>query len=405
MKLIKKKLIFFILALFILCIPTVSAVTCTVLNVTQGPQGPQGIQGPAGPNGAMNQTANMTAGPQGTQGLQGIQGVNGTPGATGAQGIQGIQGVNGTPGSQGAPGPDNDAWYLWINGTRAMTGNLTMGGYYIINLLSGSSGGSVVNKSYVDAAVAGTSNYNASYVTTTNTSYVLTNNGSYILGSNTSYFLVDGSRSMTGNITMGGYYITGLLSGSSGGSVVNKTYVDAGDITKANLTQYSYVTLMAGSAMYPTTNPPSDFNQRETTTNKNQYIYVNYSVAGRDTENTQWIVDMPADWNGGNIVANILWTAWSGTGDVNWTLSGIRLPDNGVIDTALPSIGYSVDTLQTTYNMHISPDTTAVTPASAGTGGNVIIFKAGRSSTSDTLSATASLIGVRIKYITTKVAA
>lgn len=42
---------------------------------------PQGIEGP------MNQTPNMTAGPP------------------------------------GAPGPDNDAWYYWVNATRALTGN------------------------------------------------------------------------------------------------------------------------------------------------------------------------------------------------------------------------------------------------------------------------------------------
>jgi hypothetical protein len=44
----------------------------------------------------------------------------------------------------------------------------------------------------------------------------------------TQFLFLNGSRQMAGNLTMGGNYITGLLSGSSGGSVVNKTYVDEG---------------------------------------------------------------------------------------------------------------------------------------------------------------------------------
>ncbi|MCJ7697131.1 MAG: hypothetical protein MUO73_02230, partial [Thermoplasmata archaeon] len=41
----------------------------------------------------------------------------------------------GATGAPGIPGPSNDAWYLWVNGTRAMAGNLSMGGYNISNVL------------------------------------------------------------------------------------------------------------------------------------------------------------------------------------------------------------------------------------------------------------------------------
>ena len=173
-------------------VPLVSAdATCSFINITAGPPGP------------MNQTPNMTAGPEG-------------------------------------PIPDSSQ-FCFLNGTRAMTGNVSMGGFYINNLTTGDLAGDAVNRSYVDS-VAGSS-YNASYVTLTNTSYVLTNNNSYILGTNTSYFLIDGTRTMTGNITMGSMYITGLLSGSSGGSVVNKSYVDS----VASSYNASYVTLTNGS--------------------------------------------------------------------------------------------------------------------------------------------------------------
>jgi len=202
-------------------------------------------------------------------------------------------------------------------------------------------------------------------------------------------------------------YIVGLLSGSSGGSVVNKTYVDLK--TTSSATHYSYLTLMAGSAMVPTTNPAT-LGQDETPTGKNNYIMGNFTDGG--AENLQWIIDMPADWDStaatnGKLAFTFLWTAQEGSGDVNWTMSGLVFPDDAAIGTALPEIGYSTDTLTTVGDMHISPDTTAALVTSAGTDGNVAIFKAARNtgSAADTFTGTAQLIGVRVKYIQTKVAA
>ena len=81
-------------------------------------------------------------------------------------------------------------------------------------------------------------NYNSSYLTSTynttydaktnyNASYVTLTNGSYILGTNLSYYLVDGTRAMTGNLSMGSKYINNLISGGLGSDAVNKSYVDS----------------------------------------------------------------------------------------------------------------------------------------------------------------------------------
>ncbi|MDO8572720.1 MAG: hypothetical protein Q7S11_03045 [bacterium] len=59
-------------------------------NVT-GPQGPQGIPGVAGPVGAQGQT-----GPQGPAGVNGLPGADGAQGLQGPVGPQGIQGPTGT---------------------------------------------------------------------------------------------------------------------------------------------------------------------------------------------------------------------------------------------------------------------------------------------------------------------
>ena len=124
----------------------------------QGEQGPQGIQGEQGPQGIQGETGptgpNGTPGiqgPEGPQGEQGIQGLQGEQGPQGIQGETGPTGPNGTPGiqgpegPQGEPGPDNDPWYLWINGTRQMEGVLNMNNFRISNVGNATTNGDALN--------------------------------------------------------------------------------------------------------------------------------------------------------------------------------------------------------------------------------------------------------------------
>jgi len=487
------KLFVGVLLVCLLGVPVVFAeTTCSFINITAGPPGP------------MNQTPNMTAGPAGAiPDVSGFCFINGTRAFTGNVSMGGFYINNLTTGALAGDAvnrsyvdsvassynasyvtltntsyvlTNNNTYvltgngsyvlitntsYILTDGTRAMAGNLSLGGYYINNLITGGIGGSATNKSYVDSVA---SSYNASYVTltntsyvqvtngsyvlTTNTSYVLTNNGSYVLATNTSYFLVDGTRTMTGNITMGSMYITGLLSGSSGGSVVNKSYVDSvassynasyittentsyvqvtntSYITSANTSYvltnngsyvltnnasyilgtntthvvnpvFGYVTLMAGSSMVATTNPAT-MNQFETTTNKNNYISLNFTDGG--VENAQWMVDFPDDWNRtGNVIFAPIWTAETGaTGTVNWTIAGKLLGDSAVLDTAVVNISSTVDTLDHVNDLCVAPDTTGAAITALGTG-NTAIIKVVRDP-GDTGTFVAKLIGLRIKYI------
>ncbi|MGA2912324.1 MAG: collagen-like protein [Methanoregula sp.] len=211
---------------------------------------------------------NVTQGIQGIQGPQGNQGNPGAPGSNGSNGTSCTIDINHTftlsPGSaatvnnvgtttaglldigipQGLKGdtgtiPDVSQ-FLFLNGSRSMTGNLSVGSNYITGLHLPSVSTDAATKGYCDAIPiynasyltstfnstydakpsstfnatydskpsstynatydaktnynasywTGT-NYNGSYVTLTNTSYVLTGNGSYILGTNTSYVLTN----------------------------------------------------------------------------------------------------------------------------------------------------------------------------------------------------------------------
>jgi len=272
--------------------------------------------------------------------------------------------------------------YIRADGTIPFASDESMGNNKLTSLITGTTGDTATNKTYVDAYV------NTSYVLLSNTSYVQVSNGSYVQITNGSYVQVNN-----------GSYV----------KVDNGSYVQITNGSYAKNPFYSYLTLMAGSAMVPTTNPAT-LGQNETPTGKNNYIMGNFTDGG--SENLQWIIDMPADWDStaatnGKLAFTFLWTAQEGAGVVNWTMSGLVFPDDAAIGTAMPEIGFVTDTLLATGDMHISADTTAALVTSAGTGGNVAIFKAARNtgSAADTFTGTAQLIGVRVKYIQTKVAA
>ena len=147
-----------------------------------------------------------------------------------------------------------------------------------------------------------------------------------------------------------------------------------------------------------TTTTPTVMNQWETATNKNNYISLNFTDTG--SEGAQWIIDFPADWNStAPVVFTPIWTAAEGSGTVNFTVAGKLFPNDAALDTALVNISYSVDTLITAGDVHVGPDTTGAAITSVATGGNTAIIRVVRDSATDTLSGTAQLLGLRIKYI------
>lgn len=273
--------------------------------------------------------------------------------------------------------------------------------YVLSNGTSSFGGGSTYNATYDATSTTVASNlvgWNATYNSTyDNTSTTVTNNlANWNATYNATYdALVGGS---TFNSTYDNTSTTVANNLANWNATYNATY-DA----KAPATQYGYVTLMAGSSMIPTTNT-TVMGQYETPVNKNNYIYTNFTDQG--SEESQWIVDMPGDWDStdatnGKIIFSSLWTTDTGAGTVEWDYAAKLFPDDAAIDTALAAVGDSTDTLITAGDMHVSPDSTGALITSVGTGGRTFILKVTRNSAVDSGSFTAQLLGVRIKYIRT----
>jgi hypothetical protein len=72
-------------------------------------------------------------------------------GSAGAAGANGADGAKGDKGDPGDPGTVDTSGFLFLNGTRAMSGNLSMASHWVIGVLSPISDTDAANKQYVDS--------------------------------------------------------------------------------------------------------------------------------------------------------------------------------------------------------------------------------------------------------------
>lgn len=117
------------------------------------------------------------------------------------------------------------------------------------------------------------------------------------------------------------------------------------------------------------------------------------------SEGAQFSIAMPKGWDEGMVTFIPYWTAASGSGDVIWSLSGIALSNDDAIDTAFGTAQTSTDTLLATTDIHVGPESSAITIGGTPAEGDIVYFQITRD-ISDTLNADARLIGIKLLYTT-----
>jgi hypothetical protein len=151
---------------------------------------------------------------------------------------------------------DGHPQYILVSGTRAFTGKQSLGGFNLTDLLDPVALQDAATKNYVDLVNASQTAYTNAAISLANTSmknYVDAANVSmqaYVdahapitdhgLLSNLSgdghpqYLLVNGSRAMTGNLSVGSHYVTNVLDPSVGTDAATKGYVDSVNTSMKN---------------------------------------------------------------------------------------------------------------------------------------------------------------------------
>lgn len=150
--------------------------------------------------------------------------------------------------------------------------------------------------------------------------------------------------------------------------------------------------------MWPsTTNPCAVLAQTELASNNVDYKSLDFD-AGATNEKAQFSIIMPDDWNAGTVTAKFYWTAASGSGTVIWGLQGRASANDDALDAAWGTAQTATDTLLSASDMHVSPETSAITIGNAPSAGEWVQFRVYRESNTDTLAVDAKLLAIKLYY-------
>lgn len=130
---------------------------------------------------------------------------------------------------------------------------------------------------------------------------------------------------------------------------------------------------------------------------------VDYWVLDFDTttaESAFFTIRMPDNWNASTVTFQFIWTNAAGltTETVVWGIKGRCYADSDAIDQAYGSEITTTDTWLAQNDIHISAESTAVTPAGTLAAGQWAQFKITRKTASDNMTGDARLMGIRLKY-------
>jgi hypothetical protein len=117
-------------------------------------------------------------------------------------------------------------------------------------------------------------------------------------------------------------------------------------------------------------------------------------------EHAFFTIAMPKSWNVGTFTFIPYWTAAAGSGTVQWFLQAVARGDDDALDTAVGTAVTSDDTLISTGDLHVGPESSAMTASGTPAANDLVVFKLGRQPANDTLTGDAKLIGIKLIYTT-----
>lgn len=122
-------------------------------------------------------------------------------------------------------------------------------------------------------------------------------------------------------------------------------------------------------------------------------------------EFAQFCIGMPKSWDEGTITFIPYWTNTGGSAaqTVRWTLAGVGISDDDTLNAAMGTAGNSDDTFLAQNDLHIGPESSAITIGGTVAENDLVIFQVGRDVANDNLSGDALLIGIKL-LITTNAA-
>lgn len=121
---------------------------------------------------------------------------------------------------------------------------------------------------------------------------------------------------------------------------------------------------------------------------------------GTTVEYAQFGIGMPNQWDEGTVTYQVYWTVTAAvTTGVVWQLQAVAVSNDDTIDAAYGTAVSTTDTaLNASNDMHIAPESSAITIAGTPAAGDMVYFRINRLPTDggDTMSQDARLVGVKV---------
>lgn len=194
---------------------------------------------------------------------------------------------------------------------------------------------------------------------------------------------------MSGNLAMGSNKVTGLAAGTAAGDAVRfEQVIGVQDL------------FIPAAAMWPrATNGCENLTRHEMATSLVSIQSLDFDQTTQEFAEIQLV--FPRKYNLGTVTAIPYWTASAGSGTVQWGISGGAYSNDDALTVALGTAQTSDDTLIATNDLHIGPETSAITLAGTPASADFIVIRVSRNPASDTLSGDAFLLGIVLRITTT----
>lgn len=152
----------------------------------------------------------------------------------------------------------------------------------------------------------------------------------------------------------------------------------------------------AAAMVSSATNGPSSASN-EMATNKNMVRTLDFDAT--TSESAQFEIAMPKGWDEGTITFIPYWTGAAGAGTAIWGLQAVATSDDDALDVAFGTAQTSSDTFITANDLHVGPESSAITIGGTPAAGDRVNFKVYRD-VADTRAVDNKLIGIKVLYTT-----
>ncbi len=130
---------------------------------------------------------------------------------------------------------------------------------------------------------------------------------------------------------------------------------------------------------------------------------VTIRALGFDTttqEYAQFEVAMPKSWDEGTVTFVPYWTnaAGSSTQTVRWLLAGVAISNDDSLNASLGTAQSSSDTWLAQNDLHVGPESSAITIGGTPAEGDIVVFQVSRDVANDNMSGDAILLGIMLFF-------